>query len=82
MIVHTFQVPGGLENAPIDEWGHGGRRQGRMGVQVPTRPLSAARRPWVGLKSTVRTFQRAEDVEYAPIEGWRHRGRRRGGRGV
>ena len=21
MIVHTFQVPGGLENAPIDEWG-------------------------------------------------------------
>ena len=47
-------------------------------VQVSTRPLSAARRPWVGLKGMVRTFQHAEDLENAPIEVWARRGRQRG----
>ena len=47
-------------------------------VQVSTRPLSAARRPWVRLKGMVHTFQRAEDLENAPIEVWVHRGRQRG----
>ena len=77
-VVHAFQFLGGLENAPIVVWGGAEEDSEEGEVQVSARPLSAARRPWVGLKGMVRTFQRAEDLENAPIEVWARRGRRRG----